>query len=102
MSFQENNIMTEQYGTPEKFPTPQEIAKARRLLLEPDIQQAKKKIKAALMDHKKSVVWDFRASVFEEVKMELLLSGWILTFHPGGTVKGTATVSIEIADKGQR
>jgi hypothetical protein len=97
-----NNIMTEQYGTEEKFPTPQEIAKARKLALEPDIRHAKMKIKAALMDNKKSVAWDFRQSVFEEVKAELALSGWILTYHPGGTLSNTTTVSIEIADKGQR
>lgn len=96
-----NNIMTEQYGTEEKFPTPQEIAKKRRLLLEPEIQQAKKKILAALMDHKKSVVWDFRPAVFEEVRLELALKGWKLTFDPGGQ-QVAATVTIEIADKGQR
>lgn len=94
--------MTEEYGTTERFPTPQEIAKARRAALEPDIQQAKAKILEALMNHKKSVVWDFHESVFEEVKMELLLSGWNLTYHTGGSIKGTASVSIEIADKGQR
>lgn len=96
-----DNIMTGEHGTAFEFPTPQELAKARRRLLEPDVRAAKAKLRAALMEGKKSVGWDFPAAVFEEVKLELALKGWKLTYNPGGQ-QVAATVTIEIAGKGQR